>query len=365
LTLKPVMVALPCRVRRTITNGFWLESLSEQCDALCQPHEIRLNQKILYFCGHFDFFSMDSLLSGKKKMNNTDIQKWIGKEEISTCIIAVERANLMQATLNRQPTLSNGDNLPPAWHWLYFHDPVQGNALGVEGHPQLGGFMPPISFVANDGNDGDNQCADPPRRMWAGGRFVFEQPLRIGDHATKRSTVKSISPREGRSGKLVFVVVEHELIVEHEVSANNQRCLLEEQTIVYREPLQSRRVPVSPELAPAPRRSDFSAQYQPDPMLLFRYSALTFNTHRIHYDVDFCREHEGYPNLVVHGPLTATLLLDLFCQHCPEKQISSFDYRGHSPLFNPRPFTIHGNKDGRAWASNHAGELAMSAHISF
>ncbi len=281
----------------------------------------------------------------------THLNQWLGKEQVVEAMISVETANLMNATLNREPTFKAGDELPPAWHWLYFHEAVEGNRLGVEGHAKLGYFMPPVSF----GGDA------PPRRMWAGGSFhYFERPLRLGDHATKRSRIKSITPKEGRSGRLCFVIVEHEITV------NNERCLLEEQTIVYREPAQAGSQPVKAK--PAPTDASLSARYIPDPILLFRYSALTFNGHRIHYDVDFCRQHEGYPNLVVHGPLIATLLLDLFYHQSTNQALASFAYRARSPLFNPHPFIINGKINGKsaeAWASNHEGGLAMTAKVVF
>lgn len=275
------------------------------------------------------------------------LHQWIGKTQEIEAMIAAETANLMQVTLNRDPNFKDGIELPPAWHWLYFHEPVRADMLGIEGHAELGQFMPPVSF----GGD------QPPRRMWAGGSFTFERPIIIGDRAMKRSTIKSITPKEGRSGRLVFVVVEHE------VSVRNERCLLEEQTIVYREPLQTGGEQARPVETVAD--GDFSAEYLPDPIMLFRYSALTFNGHRIHYDVDFCREHEGYSNLVVHGPLTATLLLDLFYRQYPEKRIAAFSYRGRSPLFVPNSFQVHGRPDGQAWATNHVGGLAMTAEVGF
>jgi len=280
------------------------------------------------------------------QINIEQLNQWLGREQLIEATISVETANLMEATLNRPLSLAKGDDLPPAWHWLYFHEGVRPDSLGVEGHPELGGFMPPVSFGTQE----------PPRRMWAGGTFTFEQPLRLGDRATKRSTIKSITPKQGRTGGLVFVVVEHEIRVA------NQRCLLEEQTVVYREPVQGESKAVV--ASPAPDDGEFVAHYQPDPILLFRYSALTFNGHRIHYDVDFCREHEGYPGLVVHGPLTATLILDLFYHKFPERKIAGFEYRGRSPLFNPHPFAVHGKEDGLAWATNHEGGLAMSGQIS-
>ena len=279
-------------------------------------------------------------------MSNLDmtlLNQWLGREQTTKTILAVETADLMNATLNRTATFQAGDELPPAWHWLYFHEPVVGDRLGVEGHPELGQFMPPVSFGGGL----------PPRRMWAGGKLVWKRPLILGSRASKTSRIKSIVEKNGRSGALCFV------LVEHEISVDSDLCLQEEQTIVYREPVQVGRQ--AAKASPAPTNADFSASYTPDPIMLFRYSALTFNGHRIHYDVDFCREHEGYPGLVVHGPLIATLLLDLFCQQ--GKQISQFSYRGRSPLFNPSPFLVQGMADGQAWASNHEGGLAMTAQV--
>lgn len=156
---------------------------------------------------------------------------------------------------------------------------------------------------------------------------------------------------------MVFVLIEHEITIE------GKCCLHEGQTIVYREATRSdQSQPTSTK--PAPTDVAFSASFTPDPMLLFRYSALTFNTHRIHYDVDFCRKYEGYPDLVVHGPLTATLLLDLYYQRLTNKRIDTFEYRSLSSLFNPNPFTLNGKESGEAWAANHEGELAMSATIT-
>lgn len=283
-----------------------------------------------------------------------NIDDWIGKTEVIEAEISAGTANLMQATLNRTHRLHRGDELPPAWHWLYFHQPVPAAKLGVEGHAALGQFMPPIRF----GGD------QPPRRMWAGGHITFTRPIYIGERAEKRSTIRSITPKAGRSGKLVFV------IVEHEVSVGGERCLLEEQTIVYREPVDQASTGSatanSETQPPKPaKEGGFRAEYRPDPILLFRYSALTFNGHRIHYDVDFCREHEGYPDLVVHGPLTATLLLDLFFHQFPDKPISTFSYRGRRPLFLPHPFYLHGRSDGEAWATDHEGYIAMSAEITY
>lgn len=278
-------------------------------------------------------------------MDIDKLNQWLDKEVETTTTIDLDTANLMQATLNRGFEFKNEDELPPAWHWLYFHRGIVSDNLGIEGHEKLGNFMPPVVFASPEA----------PRRMWAGGKFTFYEPIRIGDFAFKISKIKSITPKEGRSGNLVFVVVEHEVHTE-------TLCLVEEQTIVYKEPVDSPVIPVAPE---APKEVTFSKQYQPDPIMLFRYSALTFNAHRIHYDLDFCREEEGYPNLVVHGPLTATLILDLYYQQFPNKKIKQFEYRGQSPLFVTNPFAVHGKADGQAWVTNHEGGLAMSATVSY
>ncbi|MEM7028294.1 MAG: MaoC family dehydratase N-terminal domain-containing protein [Chloroflexota bacterium] len=275
-------------------------------------------------------------------INLEHLNQWLNKEEVVETEISVEQANLMNVTLSRDATLQAGDALPHAWHWLYFHDTVRGDELGHDGHAKLGGFLPPVPL---------------PRRMWAGGKIDFVAPILLGETAIKRSSVKSITPKQGRSGQLCFVSVEHEITV------TGERRLLETQTLVYREASPpDRQTQVKAQAVPID--ADFSATYQPDAAMLFRYSALTFNSHRIHYDIDFCRNDEGYPGLVVHGPLTATLLLDLFHHKNAECTITSFDYRGVSPLFNPNSFSVHGKSNGDVWALNHEAGLAMQGKIS-
>ncbi|MEM7345561.1 MAG: MaoC family dehydratase N-terminal domain-containing protein [Chloroflexota bacterium] len=273
-------------------------------------------------------------------MDTAHLEKWVGNEQTSEALISVETVNLMAATLDREPTFKAGDPLPPAWHWLYFHEAVPASGLGHEGHAKLGGFLPPVPL---------------PRRMWAGGRFAFEQPVKIGELATKRSTVKSVTPKQGRTGQLCFV------IVEHEVSVEGVHCFTEHQTIVYRD---APKPGSSPEPQAAPEGAEISASYVSDPIMLFRYSALTFNGHRIHYDVDYCREVEGYPDLVVHGPLMSTLLLDLCYNQYKDEALVGFKYQARSPLFNPSKFTVNGIRDGQTvqtWVANEAGGLIMDA----
>ncbi len=272
------------------------------------------------------------------------LQTWVNKEIRVEESISVTAARLMAATLNQNTNIKKGDPLPLAWHWLYFHEPVETSGLGEDGHAKRGGFLPPVPL---------------PRRMWAGGRLTFSRPIRIGDQATKRSMIKSVTEKRGRSGQLCFVVVEHQITVDGDV------CLTEEQNLVYREaPKPGTKIAAKP----APTDSQWSEMIEPSSVLLFRYSALTFNGHRIHYDKDYCRDVEGYPGLVVHGPLIATMLLDLVYRHCPDSPIINFDFRAMSPLFDISSFTIHGLQDhtgAQAWAANEQGGLAMKAEIGF
>lgn len=279
------------------------------------------------------------------ELNLDRLNQWLGNTATTTDTIDVRTANLMNATLNRTERFQLGDELPPLWHWLYFHDPVPAAHIGNDGHAALGGFLPPVPL---------------PRRMWAGGKLQFERPLCLGETATKTAVVKSITPKHGRSGTLCFVAVEHQIHV------GQEHCLTEEQTLVYRAPADDvdATQPLPP---PAPTDAQISHTYQPDQVMLFRYSALTFNSHRIHYDVDFVRQVEGYPDLIVHGPLIATLLLDLLYHDLSSSRLATFDYRAKSPLFLPQPFTVNGRYDdttGHVWAANHLGGLAMEGHVT-
>jgi 3-methylfumaryl-CoA hydratase len=264
-------------------------------------------------------------------------QEWVGRSSTMLAQLDPAQTNRMAITLDREPHFQIDDALPPAWHWLYFHDMVKAGDLGRDGHPKLGIVMPPLPL---------------PRRMWAGGSLAFHAPLRLGDTVERTTTIRAITPKTGRSGLLAFVDVEHVLRTQGLLN------LVETQTIVYRE-LDG----AAPgETAPAPIDADYTREYQLDTTTLFRYSALTFNGHRIHYDADYCREVEGYPNLVIHGPLLATLLLDLHIEQ--GMPLKHFRYRARSPLFLPNPFTVSGKTTGnsaRLWASSHLGGLAMEA----
>jgi 3-methylfumaryl-CoA hydratase len=262
---------------------------------------------------------------------------WIGKSETQEEIIAPTPLTGLSACLDRDdPPVHDGDAVPPGWHWLYFLPKYKTAECGYDGHAKLGDSLPPIPF---------------PRRMWAGGRLAFHAPLRVGEPARKVSTIKDVAIKEGRSGRLAFVVVRHE------ISGPSGLAIVEDHDIVYREASSSVTAP-----PPAPTDGDFAREISPSPLLLFRYSALTFNGHRIHYDRDFCRA-EGYPGLVVHGPLEATLMLELVRDRFPENTIREFYFRAVSPLFDTEPFSVNGRATAAGvalWAASGGGALAMT-----
>jgi 3-methylfumaryl-CoA hydratase len=275
--------------------------------------------------------------------SSTDFSAWIGRTETREDVVTLAPIAALSATLDRNdPPPAAGDPLPPLWHWLYFLPQHRHSELGEDGHARLGGFLPPVPL---------------PRRMWAGSRFQFHHPLRAGEAAQRLSRITRVEHKQGKSGELYFVTVQHE------VRNAQGLALAEEHDIVYREP--PRPGAPAPEPQPAPAGSAFSREIVPDPVLLFRYSALTFNGHRIHYDRSYCAEVEGYPGLIVHGPLIATLLLDLLRRERPEAQVKAFAFKAVRPIFDIHRFSVHGQPDGegrvRLWARDHEGWLAMSA----
>lgn len=252
------------------------------------------------------------------------ISDWIGRMEESDELIALGPVQAAAAMLdNTSQEYKTGSPLPPLWHWFFFVPRVAQSGLGDDGHPKRGGFMPPI---------------DLPRRMFGGARVRFVRPLIIGEPAHRRSMIRDISEKSGRSGKLAFVTVAHE------IEQASGICVKEEQDIVYREV--GGRVAPPAVLAPAPaEESPWSRTVQPDPMLLFRFSALTFNAHRIHYDRDYAMNVEGYPGLVVHGQLAAVLFAELV-RASVTHPIAAFSFRVRAPLFDLAPFRIIGSLNG-------------------
>jgi 3-methylfumaryl-CoA hydratase len=271
-------------------------------------------------------------------------EAWIGREEANSERILCSAATAMAATLDLDSSPQAGDPLPPGWQWLFFNPVARRSALSTDGHPRRGGFLPPIEL---------------PRRMWAGSRIRYLADLPIDSQATKRSRILKIESKAGKRGSLSFVTVEHT------ISCDGRLCISEEQDIVYREAITS--------AAPAPQLYDGVAQWsrtvEPDTTLLFRYSALTFNSHRIHYDRTYARDEEGYPDLVVHGPLTATLLQQFAVERGAGRRLARFDFRGVTPLFVGRAFQLEARQaeDGTLalWARGPDGELAMSATAAF
>jgi 3-methylfumaryl-CoA hydratase len=261
--------------------------------------------------------------------------------------ISLAPAAALAATLDCSSVPRTGDALPPIWHWLYFWSAAPQADLGADGHPQTGGFLPDLGL---------------PRRMAAGGRITFNAPLTIGAQAERASRVLSIEHKEGRSGRLAFVTVEHE------IKADGVTAIREEQDIVYREAVQAGQPgQTSAKPTPAPTDADWRRDITPSEVLLFRYSALTFNGHRIHYDRDYARNAEGYPDLVVHGPLIATLLLDALARVAPDVVVREFRFKAVRPTFLGHGFALCGRRaeDGKhieLWAQDHEGWLTMSAH---
>lgn len=260
----------------------------------------------------------------------------------------VTRAPLasMAALLDKDPSLAGTPGcLPPLWHWLYFQAPARQSRLAHDGHPTKGDFLPPVPL---------------PRRMWAGGRLTFFQDIPVGCEITRQSTIENITQKQGRSGRLAFVLVAHAIAVD------GGPAILEYHDIVYRDAPASNAGPAAGnEAALAPRESDFSRQHSADIVLLFRYSALTFNAHRIHYDRDYAVGEEGYSGLVVHGPLLATLLMELLTDSLPAIRLKEFSFRALRPVFDNQPFRACGKllEEGRCqlWIANQDDQLCMEA----
>jgi 3-methylfumaryl-CoA hydratase len=238
---------------------------------------------------------------------------WIGRsEEVGDTASPGPLAGL-NALFDRADSSDDGV-LPPLAHWCYFLPRARQSEIGEDGHPRRGPFLPPIAL---------------PRRMWAGGRVTFLAPMPIGSRLVRRTTIVGIEPKTGASGTMIFVKLRHE------ISAQGDLAIIEEQDIVYRgAPSEALALPVMSPQFPGPMQV-----VVPDPVMLFRFSALTFNAHRIHYDRPYATEVEGYPGLVVHGPLTAMLLLNASCGSRADS-VASFDFQARRPLFAGSPFGL-------------------------
>ena len=277
-------------------------------------------------------------------LNIDHLRDWIGRTESADDEVTAAPIAALSATLDRDDPIPHaGDPLPLLWHWLYFLPIHRHSELGDDGHARLGGFLPPVPL---------------PRRMYAGNRVEIHHPLRVRDTISRLLRIVDVTHKDGRTGPLVFVRVHHE------ISNQEGLALTEDQDIVYRD---DPKVGEPPPMPPrAPDDAVWTREIRPDEVLLFRYSALTFNGHRIHYDRRFVIEVQRYPGLVVHGPLIATLLADLLRRNLPDARVSSFSFRAISPLFDIRPFLICGRPDDdgrtvRLWAKDSDGALAVEA----
>jgi len=234
----------------------------------------------------------------------------------------------MHALLDHDCTVSVGDELPPAWHWMFTNPAVRQSQLGPDGHPKRGGFLPPLGL---------------PRRMWAGSDVEFHAPIRVGDRIERTSRIESITAKSGSTGDLVFVVLRHEI-----ASSTGGRTT-DLQRLVFREAASgSNAAPAKSGGLPPP--GEFTLSITPDPVMLFRFSALTFNGHRIHYDEPYATRVEGYAGLLVHGPLLALAMLDNLKRAKPSERVKTFSFTPKRPITAPCTMTAHARAEGAGYA---------------
>ncbi|SPO55779.1 conserved protein of unknown function [Pseudomonas sp. JV551A1] len=270
-----------------------------------------------------------------------DYSTWVGRTQTRHDSISPELVTRIAGTLS-EPAPDAGEPLPLLWHWAFFQEAVAAELIGEDGHPVTGGFLPDVGSRA---------------RMWAGGRLAFSKPLKVGVPAKRVSTIEQIQEKEGRSGSLLFVTVKHSIYQHDEL------MLTEEQDIVYRDPSPYKAAPGKP----APE-AEWREQFEIDPVMLFRYSAVTFNGHRIHYDWRYVTETEGYPGLVVHGPLTATLVLRTFTKAKPDAVVRSFAFKGVQPIFSDQTVEVGGLIESpgvaQVWAATGNG-ISQTGQVTY
>jgi len=296
------------------------------------------------------------------EQQNLMLQEWVGRTQTETDVVTAVPPTALAATLDIPVSdFTKQQILPPLWHWLYFLPTARQSEIGPDGHPRRGDFLPPV---------------DLPRRMWAGSQIEFHKPIHIGDEIERKSVIESVTSKTGKSGQLVFVKVKHTISSTNtdKTVASDSPNITEFHDIVYRQAANSTKPDTSnarPKPADViPAKAQWEHKIQADDVLLFRYSALTFNGHRIHYDRRYVTEVEGYPGLVVHGPLIATLLLNTACTELNNQKVASFEFKARSPLFDIHPFHVCGSTTNNGdtaelWAKDHSGNLAMHATARF
>lgn len=273
-----------------------------------------------------------------------DPTAWVGRVEHADDIVHPAPARALAATLDIRERPNDGDRLPELWHWLYFLPMATTSTLGRDGHPARGGFLPPVT---------------PERRMWAGGRLWFRRDLRIGDAVARRSEIISVERKDGRAGPMVLVTVRHT------VTGPAGVALEEDHDIVYVDPPASSDAPPVEQL---PAGLSWREEIPVDPVLLFRFSALTFNSHRIHYDRPYATGVERYPGLVVHGPLQALLLVQAARRHQPGQRVATFRYRARRPLFDLDTCVLAGRRtsgETHVFSATDSGDVAMRGTLTW
>jgi len=273
------------------------------------------------------------------------LRQWIGRSTEREEVVAPTPFEGLAALLDYPSPPWPAGQLPPLGHWLAFLSTAPQSQLGADGHARLGAVLPPIPL---------------PRRMWAGSRVEFVKPLRLLTPVCQTTTITDVALKSGGSGTFI------RLTLRHEVFDADELAVREHQDLIYRPAADPARATSTAGAPPPTPASDYQRAVSPDPTLLFRFSALTYNAHRIHYDRDFARDVEGYPGLVVHGPLQAMLLLDLYRRHHPGAPIAHFTCRAQRPLFEGAAFTLKGRSvDGAAalWTEDADGYVCMEARV--
>jgi 3-methylfumaryl-CoA hydratase len=278
------------------------------------------------------------------KIEFRELQKWLGRSKVERDYLAPAPIVRLAATLNY-----GGEDLtmlPPLFHWLFFLPSARQAELGPDGHPSQRSFLPPVTL---------------PRRMWAAGRLKFVQPIAVGETLTRTTSIVDVTYKTGKSGDLLFLTLRHVI-----TNSRDEIVLDEFQDLVYRDHPRAGHEPIS-----VKSRIDATARTKTsaDETLLFRYSALTFNAHRIHYDLPYATQVEGYPALIVHGPLIATLLLQHLSAQVAPRRITAFEFKAVRPMFANSPFSLCSQSEQvggnfNLWCENSSGDLCMSATAS-
>ncbi len=274
-----------------------------------------------------------------------DYASHVGRTLTTEGVVTAAPADVLAATLDRDDArLHDGDAIPPGWHWLYFPEVVRMRDVGPDGHARHGDFFPELPFK---------------RRMWAANRMRFLRPIRVGERIVRTARIELVVPKTGATGPLIFVNLDITIAGPAGVATE------ERMTYVFRPPAD--KAETAPEPPAAPEGAQWRREIDPSPVLLFRFSALTMNSHRIHYDLPYVTQEEGYPGLLVHGPLIQVLLVDGLRRARPDARLESVTVRAASPLYGGEPFTVCGAVEGnqaRLWAANPAGRLAMSGEAA-